>query len=118
MRNLEYKQDETIILQAGKDHIQIDVDRIDWIRAENYYVNIYGRGFKKGYLMLRLPLYKLEKLLPQDKFFKINRSVIVSLQYIKKIRNNEITLQNGEKFIISRSYKYISTTIGNKLISQ
>lgn len=115
LRNLENKKLETVTLQMGKEHIQIDLDAIDWVQAENYYINIHGRKFINGHLTLRLPLYKLDKLLPKDTFFKLSRSLIVSLRYIKIIRNNEVTLRNGKKLVVSRSYKYITEEIKDKL---
>jgi len=118
LKRLEYMKEETLVLSVGKEHLQIDLNKIDWIMAENYYVNIHGHKFAAGPLIVRLPLYKLEKLLPQGKFFKISRSVIVGLHYIKKIRNNEVILRNGERFTVSRSYKYITGVIENKLLLQ
>jgi uncharacterized protein YlzI (FlbEa/FlbD family) len=44
--------------------------------------------------------------------------VIVSLKYIKSIRNNEVTLRNGKKFTVSRSYKSVISTIEQKLSLQ
>lgn len=118
LRRLESRKEETIILEAGKEKQQLSLDQIDWIEADNYYLDIYGHKFKEGKITVRIPLYKIEKLLPKDYFFKINRSVVVNLKYIKTIRNNELTLQNGKKLIISRSYKSVITIIEHKLILQ
>lgn len=114
-KKLEYKKVETVNLNAGKEYIQIEIEWIDWIEAENYYVHIHGRRFSEGRLTMRIALYKLEKLLPAERFFKISRSVIVNLHYIKRIRNNEITLKNEKKLTVTRSHKYITGLIENKL---
>ena len=54
-------------------------------------------------------LYQLEEDLPQRTFFRANKSVIVNLDYIKKLSpafsgRFEATLNNGYKVIISRNY--------------
>lgn len=118
LRRLASRNEGTIVLETGKEKQQISLEQIDWIEADNYYLDIYGHKFAEGKITVRLPLYKMEKLLPQERFSKISRSVIVSLKYIKSIRNNEVTLRNGKKFTVSRSYKSVISTIEQKLILQ
>ncbi len=118
LRRLESRMEEIIMLDIGKEKQQISLEQIDWIEADNYYLDIYGHKFTDGKMTVRIPLYKIEKLLPQDRFFKINRSVIVNLKYIKAVRNNEVTLRNGKKFTVSRSYKSVISAIEQKLILQ
>lgn len=42
-------------------------------------------------------------LLPQYCFYRVHKSYVVNLYCIQRINNNEITLTNGEKVVISRN---------------
>lgn len=118
LKALNYFSDETLVLTIGKKHIQIPKEHIDWIQADNFYVKLFGRKFREEYIMLRMRLHQLEELLPNDHFLKLNRSVIVNTQYIESIRNNEVTLRNGKKINISKSYKWVKGLIETRLKMQ
>ncbi|MDT4844702.1 Transcriptional regulatory protein BtsR [compost metagenome] len=118
LRRLESSKAETLMLNVGKAQIKVSIENIDWVESENYCITIYGRKFAEGRLTLRMPLYKLAELLPHDRFFRINQSVIVSLHYIEKLRNKEVKLRNGNKFMISDTYKWITGYIENRLKMQ
>ena len=118
LKKLEHTSKETVVLQDGKKQISVLIEDIDWIESENYYIIIYGRRFKDGCFRVRISLYKLIGLLPQDRFFRINQSVIVGLHYIEKLRNREVTLRNGKKFTISDTYKSIKGFMENRLKMQ
>lgn len=57
----------------------------------------------------KLKLYEMEEKLCGLGFFRISKSCLVNLKYIKTIRNDverriRITLKNGEHVIVSRQY--------------
>ena len=118
LRRLESSKAETVMLNVGKAQMRVSIENIDWVESQNYYITIYGRKFAEGFLTVRMSLYKLAELLPQDRFFRINQSVIVSLHYIEKLRNREVKLQNGRKFMISDTCKWVTGYIENRLKMQ
>ena len=52
----------------------------------------------------RKPLYEFEKELSTLGFCMIQRSYIINLKYIQKIKKYEITLSTGQSFPVSRRY--------------
>lgn len=57
----------------------------------------------------KLKLYEMESRLCQSGFFRVSKSCLVNLKYIKSIKNDierklRLTLQNGEQIIVSRQY--------------
>lgn len=115
IKQLQTSKQETIVLKEGRTKIQIPIKDIDWVISENYYIRIYRSRFIDKELLIRMPLYKLAELLPQDRFFRINQSIIVSLNYIEKLRNREVILRNGKKIQISQKYKEVKTLIETRL---
>lgn len=118
LRRLEVSKVDSVVLNIGKEYIALEQQSIDWIEADDYCVNVYGRKLVNERLTLRFTLSKLYDLLPHDIFFKINRSVIVSIHFIKSVRNSEVTLKNGKKFVVSRSNKSVLASIEHKLLLQ
>ncbi|HEY9118044.1 MAG TPA: LytTR family DNA-binding domain-containing protein, partial [Roseivirga sp.] len=52
----------------------------------------------------RQSLTALEETLPIN-FVRIHRSTIVNMDVVKQIRASSVTLNSGEKLVISRTYK-------------
>ena len=44
----------------------------------------------------------MEKLLPEDQFYRCHRAYVVNLAKVKSIERYEITLVNGEKILVSQ----------------
>jgi two-component system LytT family response regulator len=94
------------IKNAGEIEI-IKVNEIDWIEADDYYVNIFTQG--KRYL-LRESLSNLEEILDPTQFLRIHRCTIMNIDRIKTIQqyfNNEyiVITHSGKTFKMSRSRK-------------
>lgn len=99
------EQRETLTVNSGKDIFHIPVDQVAWIKAENYYVEIYGDAFPGGKMTVRFPLYKLEQRLDPAVFFKLNRSVIVNVRYVRAVKKQDIVLRNNKVIHVSRMNK-------------
>lgn len=94
------------IKNAG-EIVFIKVLDIDWIEADDYYVNVHSQG--KRYL-LRESLANLESQLDPSQFLRIHRCTIINIDRIKSVQqyfNNEYIAitHSGKTFKVSRSRK-------------
>lgn len=97
---------DSVIVIHNKVPVIVKYDDIVFIKAESEYSNIYLENGEK--LFVRKLLKYWEDKLPDDKFLRIHRSVIVNLNYIKAIEND-----------MTKSYKVKLTKLDDELsISQ
>ena len=91
------KDDETYIL---------DVAKIIYIEAMERRTFVYTES---DCFESKLKLYEMEERLMESGFFRISKSCLVHLRYIKSLKNDinhkiRLTLENGEQIMVSRQY--------------
>jgi two-component system LytT family response regulator len=93
-----------LIKSAGRVFF-LKVDEIDWIEADNYYVQLHvGRRSH----LLRETMNELERKLDPGKFLRIHRSTIVNVESVKEMQphlNGDylVILHDGTELKLSRS---------------
>ena len=97
VQNLAYRQRSVLVTTADAD-VKVLLADILYVEAENVYVVIHT---KQGNYRTRMSLAKFAEQLDET-FFKVHRSFIVGLKYVKKITKIEITMVNGDIVPISR----------------
>ncbi len=95
--NLSYRQRSVWIATADED-IKVPLADICYLEAENVYVHVHTVG---GVYRTRISLAKFSEQL-DDTFFKVHRSYVVGLKYVKKISRKEVTLINGDTVPVRR----------------
>lgn len=91
------KEDETYLLELSKVIYLESVDRKTYVyTAEEVYES-------------NLKLYELEQQLEEYGFFRVSKSCVIQLRYIRSLkadinRRIRVTLENGEQIIVSRQY--------------
>lgn len=91
------KEDETYLLEVSKVIYLESVDRKTYVyTAEEVYES-------------NLKLYELEQQLEEYGFFRVSKSCVIQLRYIRSLkadinRRIRVTLENGEQIIVSRQY--------------
>jgi two-component system LytT family response regulator len=112
------KVGDGLLLKPDLDYIQIlafkigevvyfiPTDTINWIKADEKYVEIYSDKNKAPYL--RESISNLEKKLNPKKFVRIHRSHIVNIDFIKELRLKSkesflVVLKNGIELPLSES---------------
>ena len=98
---------DRIAIKSGGRIAIVKIADIAWIEAAHNYVEIHED--KQAHL-LRENIGALETRLPQDKFVRISRSVIVNVDRIKELEplfhgEYTVTLQNGKRLTLSRRYR-------------
>ncbi len=90
-----------IMIKDGFEEIKILYDDILYIKSDGNYIDLHTH--LKTY-SLRRSLESLNKLLDQNKFCKIHRSVLINSTKIEKKTASSVFI-NNEELKISRSYK-------------
>lgn len=94
-----------LLIKGGSKHkyISIKFDEILYIRSMSNYVRIFQTD--EQHITYHTLKHIEEALWERTEFLRINRSEIVSFNHVKQVDGYQITLNNGEKFMVSRSYK-------------
>ncbi len=99
-------QRETITLKVEHKNVVVDIDDITFIEAMDNYVKVFRRGLPM--VLSQITMKEMESILPTDRFNRVHRSFIVSLNAIDKFSNRKIYLLNSDRTIpVGR--KYIET---------
>lgn len=97
---------ERFILKERGRTVIVDIEKVIWIEAQDYYVQIHTP--ERAYL-LRESLTHLEKILPHN-FVRSHRSAIVNIRHIASINTHEygdgeVVLKNSTRIKCSRTYR-------------
>lgn len=97
------KKRDTITLKVEYKTVVVDVDDISYVEAMDNYVKV-SRPFQPT-LISQITMKEMESLFPTDRFIRVHRSFIVSLDSIDKFSNRRIFLKNYDKYIpVGRTY--------------
>lgn len=96
-QNLEGRQ-RCVLVSTSEGGIKIPLADIQYVEAENVYVVVHTA--QENY-RTRAALSKFTDQL-DDTFFRVHRSYVAGLRYIRKITRTEITMMNGDRLPISR----------------
>ncbi|MDR2594211.1 MAG: LytTR family DNA-binding domain-containing protein [Fibromonadaceae bacterium] len=104
----EDKAGLTVVTQSTARFVLFrDISHVEVIR-HLIYIKLLDKSIIKMYAVFS----KIEKQLLEDsRFAKCHRSYIVNLNEIKTMINNELTMKNGSKIPISRSYSQVKDKI-------
>lgn len=95
--NLNFRQ-RSVLLATSEGDIKISLADILYVESENVYIAVHTA---REVYRTRMALAKFAEQLDET-FFKVHRSYIVGLKYIKKITRTEVTMANGDTVPISR----------------
>lgn len=95
--HLAYRQRSVLVSNTDGD-IKVSLADIVYIESENVYVIVHT---VHGSYRMRITLGKFAGQLDET-FFKVHRSFVVGLKYVKKITRSEVAMINGDTVPISR----------------
>ena len=98
---------ERLVLRESGRVTLLPVEQIDWIQADDYYVQVHAGGRSH---LLRQSLRELEAALDPQHFLRIHRSTLVNVARVKSLEplfHSEylVVLANGQRLKLSRSYR-------------
>lgn len=94
--------DESITLKAEYKNVQIKLKDILYIESMDNYVRIHLT--ERQSLMSQTSLKSVQELLPAEKFIRVHKSFIVPVHRIASSTSKEITLYDGTKIPVGRSF--------------
>jgi len=99
----------TITIDTSDGIALVAVDDIIYIEALDHKSAIHSR---KNVVSCKMPLYKIEETLSDERFVKVHRSYLVNLAFVKRITRTDITLDDGTAIPLSRRlYKDINSLL-------
>ena len=98
---------ESITIPSRDGLVRVPIEAIDWVKAEDNYVRLYGAG--QSYLV-RTTLKALEARLPGSDFVRIHRSIMVRAPKIARFQRTAsdrytVILDTGAQLPVSRAYR-------------
>ena len=97
------KKRDTITLKVEYKTVVVDVDDISYVEAMDNYVKVFRPS--QPTLISQITMKEMESMLPTNRFIRVHRSFIVSLDSIDKFSNRRIFLKNYDKYIpVGRTY--------------
>lgn len=87
------KRPQELVIKDRHIHKIIDLDSIYCIQGSGDYVDILTLN---GNYTICDTLISIMRLLPEDRFMKVQKSYIVNLDFIKDLSANEITLKSNQ----------------------
>ncbi len=105
MATLRILNQQMLVSKEEETHL-IDVGKISYVEALERRTFVYTQ---EDVFESKLKLYEMEEKLCRLGFFRISKSCLVNLKFIKTIRNDverrlRLTLKNGEQVMVSRQY--------------
>ncbi len=91
------KDEKCLYLEWGGEMVRIPLYEIRYLEVQLNYVTIHAR---KDYTLKRT-LGEFEKML-DDRFYRVGRSYIVNLQFIRRVTKGEVHLEGGNVLPLPR----------------
>lgn len=96
-----------IWVQRRGELVRVDLEKVDWIRAEGEYVRLFCG--EASYLHRDL-ISAMEEKLDQRRFVRVHRSVIVNRERVAAVRRArhgaiKVVLERGEELPVGRTYR-------------
>lgn len=99
------KTSRILIVKEGRVDKKIPYESIDYLEADDNYVKIHLLKSAKGFIMTKNTTTKLASLLPEEEFFRINRSYVVRVDQVSKATPASIKLFSGQELPVGPKYK-------------
>lgn len=97
-------QQERIYVRSEHKLVGIDIDDIIYVEALKDYVMIHTRS-RRAPIYTITTMQSMSRILPKDKFMRIHRSYIISLEKITLCEGDTVVLAGGGHLAVSRPYK-------------
>ena len=96
-------QRKTVIFSEKRNRIRLFCDDIIYFECESHWIWICTR--EKAYRICK-SMSELCKKIDLETFFRVHKSFVINMNYVKEIKENDLLLYDSDKIIpISRTYK-------------
>ena len=93
-----------VLINHSKGFTLVDFKDIVWLEASDNYTNLFLNGQKK--IVASKTLKEFEAILPDADFFRIHRSALINIHYVKEYSNHEggeVILSDGTHVQVSKA---------------
>lgn len=102
---LRIMNQQMLVMKDDESYL-LDVSKISYIEAVDRKTFVYTED---AFYESKLKLYEMEDRLCQSGFFRVSKSCLVHLKFIKSLKNDverklRLTMKNGEQIMVSRQY--------------
>jgi len=101
-KNVPHDGVKFLLIKEDKKLIRVAPDDIVLIEAMKDYIKIHLVGRT---IVTHNTMAKMESMLPENRFLRVNRSYIVRINAIKEIDGNQIIATDGKKIDIGVTYR-------------
>ena len=96
---------QMLVTRDGENYL-LDVNKVSYVEALERKTFVYTED---DVYASKLKLYEMEERLCQSGFFRVSKSCLVHLKFIKSLKNDierkiRLTMKNGEQIMVSRQY--------------
>ena len=93
----------TLFIRVDGELRQVPLSRILYVKGMKDYVIFYLEGERRG-LITHLTMKSVEEMLPADRFLRVHRSYIVSLEGIAKVDRNDCIYIGDEIIHVTEAF--------------
>lgn len=93
-----------VLINHSKGFTLVDFKDIVWLEASDNYTNLFLNGQKK--IIASKTLKEFETILPSTDFFRIHRSALINISFVKEYSNHEggeVILSDGTHVQVSKA---------------
>jgi two-component system LytT family response regulator len=93
-----------VLINHSKGFTLVDFKDIIWLEASDNYTNLFLNGQKK--IIASKTLKEFETILPSSDFFRVHRSALININYVKEYSNHEggeVILSDGTRVQVSKA---------------
>jgi two-component system, LytTR family, response regulator len=93
-----------VLINHSKGFTLVDFKDIIWLEASDNYTNLFLNGQKK--IIASKTLKEFESILPSNDFFRVHRSALININYVKEYSNHEggeVILSDGTHVQVSKA---------------
>lgn len=83
------------------EEVAIPLDRLIYAATANGLVEFHLDDADRPIFLGRITMHDLEQKLEEDGFLRVHKEFLVNMMYIRKLLSSGVTLQNGEKLMVS-----------------
>lgn len=96
---------QMLVTRDGENYL-LDVNKVSYVEVLERKTFVYTED---AVYESKLKLYEMEERLCQSGFFRVSKSCLVHLKFIKSLKNDierkiRLTMKNGEQIMVSRQY--------------
>jgi DNA-binding LytR/AlgR family response regulator len=96
------KNDQDVFLKHNNSFEKINLGEIMYLEAMDNYTKIHATSKR---FIISNPLKNVLLQLPENQFYRIHKSYVVSTEHIKSVDNSSINLKSGEIIPIGKTFK-------------